>query len=1083
MNARANSARHRNLEARPAGADGPLNLKVIGTVQAYVGGFPLSLPTRKGRWLLAYLALEGPQDRGHLAGLLWDEGGEEQARGNLRAELHRLRNTPVAPYLRVNKHQIELLDVGCDLPEYLGLLQGGNVQRAATLERGDLLSDLRGGPALEDWAQVRRTEFAALRATHLSAAARRLEARGDVRAALETWLRLITQDELAEPWQREAIRLQALVGERAPALARFERFRTLLDEELGLEPLPETVALAEQVRSGLLTLTAAEPTDAVPTLERLPLTGRAAVLARVRQRSPNLIVFVGDPGVGKTRLAEELAEGPGPTLTLRASEFSAATPLAPLTEPLRAAARQGRFSDLPEWIASELARLLPELNWDPRGAGRLSISPADSLPSPAGRSRFLQALTEALRTCLGPHGTLLLDDLHWFDDTTLELCTLLRAGGGVGRWIVTARPQELAERPAAAKALEAWQRVGSAIQEQVEPLSESELLGLVQTLAGTAGGRLFTRRLYGVTGGNPLFVLETLRGLLESGEVSVGEGGWLTAYDDVTQDYTELPMAPSVRAAILGRADRLGAETRRLLDAASVVGDVFALRELVGATALDDWTALAALERAEGAGLLVGEGAAYRFSHALVGRTLRGVLGQARQSLLRRRLADSLIALGGDPVQIARHLADDPAAAAPWWHQAALAARQRYAAQLALTHLGQALAALPAGDARRLEWLLDHAQLAGSVGLRPLQESNLADARRLAFSALDQGRVMLAQARFLSVGGEPKEALAAAEQAAELLREHAAPDRYDAELCLAEMLYYEEQFDRSLQVTAGAVESARRLGPLPLASALNWLGIVRDTTLDPEGALAAYGEALLLAPQAHDGYLTARLLNNRATVFTLYGRFDRALADLTEALALILRSGYRHLEGFVLDTQVRALRGLGRLDEAAEALVTALAIGRETGSQRLVSHLMHHRVLLLNDLRDFGEAVQAAQNALQTAGSTGSTTDRIFTLTGRSAALLALGNPAAAAQDACEAAALLDEVGGIREGLPFFVWWAQVKALSAAGQAAEAAAVLRRARQELQALSDRLSDPELHSALLSLPECAGLLSPLPGQSS
>ena len=101
---------------------------------------------------------------------------------------------------------------------------------------------------------------------------------------------------------------------------------------------------------------------------------------------------------------------------------------------------------------------------------------------------------------------------------------------------------------------------------------------------------------------------------------------------------------------MIARADHLGAGARRVLDAASLAGDVFTLRELVGATALDDWTALEALESAQRAGLLVADGSGYRYSHVLVRRSLQGALSPAREGLLRRRLADGLIASGGDPL-------------------------------------------------------------------------------------------------------------------------------------------------------------------------------------------------------------------------------------------------------------------------------------------------------------------------------------------------------------------------------------------------------------------------------------------------
>ncbi|WP_425148613.1 ATP-binding protein [Deinococcus sp.] len=1076
----------RSAASAPASAPTPTSLlvSVLGPVQVQVNGAALHLPTRKGLWLLAYLALEGAQERGVLADLLWGDVGEDQARGNLRAELYRLRQTAVAPFLELSKQQVGLPGAGCDLPDYRALLQAGRVAAAETLYRGEPLSGVGGGPTLEEWLRARREELASFRAAQLSSYARAREAQGDQRGALNTWLSLLAHDDLAEDWHREAMRLHGLLGEREQALARFERCRHLLSEGLGVQPLPQTLELAERLRSGAACARPLPVPAPAPTLDRLPLTGRDDLTGALGKLTSGLIVLLGEPGIGKTRLAEELAwarggssqGGPslGGPVVLRAAEFSASTPLTPLVEPLRAALHSGLLAGLPAAVRAEVGRLLPEL--EPEAGREPPLAAGAS--SPAGRARFLQALTQALGACLGPQGPLILDDLHWFDDTTLEVCGLL-LGDPQRRplCVVTARTLELESAESARTALQAWSRRLPSVQRQLGPLSELDLLALVRTLSGTRYGELFARRLYGVTAGNPLFVLETLRGLLESGEIEVREGTWLTAYDDDPDEYAGLPMSPNVRTAVLARADRLGPEARRVLDAACLAGEVFTLRELVGATALDEWTGLSALEAAERAGLLVSSGSGHRFGHALVRRALQDALGPGRAHLLRRHLAQSLIRLGGDPASIARHLEDDPQSAAPWWRQAALSARGRYSAAAALEHLNRAVAALPAQDERRLSWLLERIKLTHALGERLQEQADLSEAGHLAYSDLERGQVLLERARFLSVAGQPGEALALAQQAAARLEgAGSARGRYEAEQCLAEMLYYQESFSRALERSQEAVRLARGLDPAALAQALNWLGIVRDTTLDPEGALAAFAEALSLLPHLGDSYMAARLHNNRATIYSLYGQFERALSDLDAALALIRQGGYRHLEGFVLDTRVGALRGLGRLDEAGSELELALEIARETGSHRLHSHCLHQRVLLLNDRQAYAATLVAAAEAFESAGSTGSTTDRIFTLTGRSEALLALGDPEGALHDASEAARLMGEADGVREGLPFFVWSAHLRALQVNDREAEAEALLGRAGGELHTLAGRLSDPEMRRSLLALPECRVLLA-------
>ncbi|WP_161881060.1 ATP-binding protein [Deinococcus alpinitundrae] len=1052
------------MEPQPSST--ALELRLLGVPQAQLGGTPIHLPTRKGLWLLAYLALDGPADRGTLANLLWDDAGEEQARGNLRAELYRLGRSPAAEVLEVSKRQVSYRGLPCDVEHYERLLRAGDVTGAERLYRGELLAGASGGPSFEEWLRARREGLEARRAEGLRSHAAALEAAGDLRAALHSWLTLLGQDELNEEACREVMRLHARLGERDQALSRYARCQAALARDLELEPLPETAALARAIREGL---GRTAPTSAEPQrqLDRglLPLTGREAALKRLRPLESGVVLLIGESGVGKTRLADELAALRGGALTLHGTELARATPLAPLEGALRQSLKAGRLDQLEEPWRGELARLLPELS-----SVRL---PADTLP--AGRPRFLAALTHALALSAGPGGSLILDDVQWFDDTTLEVCARLVSNYPV-LLLLTARPSELSTAQAAQAALEAWAHAGVLTTEHLSALSEADLLSLVRTLSGTSSGELFSQRLHAVTDGNPLFVVQTLRGLLESGVITVRGGQWQTAYDEVTSDYAELPMAASVGAAITARADRLGAEARRLLDAASLIDEPFTLRELIGATALDEWSALAAFERAEEAGLLISAGQAYRFAHALIRRALQGALSPQRAGLLRRRLAENLMAQGGDALAIAQLLTDTPAAAAAWWRQAARQAAERYDARSALTLLNRALEALPGSDERRAAWLIERANLADTLGEHTVQTESLNEAARLATSDLDRGLVVLGRSRVQSLAGQPVQAGALAREASELLR-RAGSDRgtYQAELCLAEAAYYLEDFPQALKCAEEAARVARRLDPPALMGALNWLGIVRDTLLDPEGALRAYNEGLALTARGAGGYMAARLLNNRATLNNLYGQFARALTDLDEALVLIQRGEYRQLEGFVLTTRVCALQGLGQLGQAARDLEQARLIAQALGSLRLESHcLSQHAALLVAD-QQFAQAIPAADTALAAAHTTGAVSDQISALVARSAAQLNSNQPQAALRDAQAAAALLETRGVLREGLPFFIHHALVQALMAAGQRGEAVRRKQLAASEIRALAARLGDPGLRAALLALPECAALL--------
>ena len=126
------------------------------------------------------------------------------------------------------------------------------------------------------------------------------------------------------------------------------------------------------------------------------------------------------------------------------------------------------------------------------------------------------------------------------------------------------------------------------------------------------------RRLQRATHGNPYFLLETIRFLFDSGDLTIDERGtWVTRYDEDTGSYAELPVPPTVQQAVIERVERLGPAARRVLETAALAGDGFVLEEVQPATALSDWEALEGLERALQANLIASATPGYRFAHDL----------------------------------------------------------------------------------------------------------------------------------------------------------------------------------------------------------------------------------------------------------------------------------------------------------------------------------------------------------------------------------------------------------------------------------------------------------------------------------
>ena len=566
-------------------------------------------------------------------------------------------------------------------------------------------------------------------------------------------------------------------------------------------------------------------------------------------------------------------------LRLQGREEAQATPFLAVVEVLRAQA--ARLPELPPAWRRELARLLPELDED-----------QGSMQEPGeggeGRTRLLEALSGSLRQLLQA-GLLWLDDLHWFDPSSLEVLGLaLRAEPW--RAIATVRPLERRQNAALEGLLSALERRRAVTPVALPPLTETDTLRLVRTLSASAGGGVrFARRLHTATQGNPLFVLETLRTLLESGQVRGGdEGGWHTDFDDTTQDYRELPLPGSVRSAVIARLGRLEAATGQLLMSAALLGESFGLDELAGSTPLDAWAQLSALEQALEAGLVrtLPPGAAphaaddaprYQFSHQLVQRALTLHLSAERRRWLHRQLAATLERLGARAARLAVHLegAGRRAEAAAMRLRAAQEAAEVYAHPETLEHLD---AALRLGlDARE----------SFEAQLKRAEVCSLTDDKRQWEAALDAAR--------------------AAAQGPDDLRR--------VELRFCELEFHLGRYPAVLERVA-------RLWALPDLSAEQrgwaglWAGNAESRTARLHEAVDWYGRALVGVPEG-ELILRGRLLNAWAYALYVLGELEEGQKKVQAAMEHFVQANYKK-------GQVMAHNTAGSLEYKADKYRLAL---------------------------------------------------------------------------------------------------------------------------------------------------------------
>ncbi|MEU8234227.1 BTAD domain-containing putative transcriptional regulator [Actinoplanes sp. NPDC048967] len=299
-----------------------LRVRVLGSAELTVGGRPLAeLASVKAAALVFYLAVTGTaHPRSALAGLLWSELPEPTARANLRLVLTKLRRA-LPEHVVATRQTVAL---AADKPVWV---DAAEVARAATAEhdgtdlaaavrlcRGDLLDGFTapGAPVFDEWLTGRR---AAVRADMLAVLERALRCARDQRdtaTGVEVARRMLELDQLTEEAHRALMWFLAAAGRRSAALAQYETCRYLLREELGVEPSAATSDLRDKIAAaaGFTELPGPPP---VPELPR-PLTsliGRTGELDRLHallnDPACRLVTLVGPGGIGKTRLAVEIA--------------------------------------------------------------------------------------------------------------------------------------------------------------------------------------------------------------------------------------------------------------------------------------------------------------------------------------------------------------------------------------------------------------------------------------------------------------------------------------------------------------------------------------------------------------------------------------------------------------------------------------------------------------------------------------------------------------------------------------------------------------------------------------------------------
>ncbi|GAB4443048.1 MAG: AAA family ATPase [Anaerolineae bacterium] len=740
-----------------------LRLTWLGTPEISYADQPLTFRTRKALALFIYLTTEGgSHSREKLTTLFWPESDATRGRGMLRTTLAYLREVMAGfetDYLMVEPQSLGF-DFQADFELDLHTLQAaldliqpqpgpvereraiGQLQRAANLYRGDFLEgfSLADTPDFDDWVSLQREVWHSRLNLIFDALSQWQFEAGDLPAGLETATRWRVHDPYGEAAPQRLMQLHFAGGNRAAALQVYEAYRQMLAAEFGGQPAPEIESLAARIRASRPTQQPSARAPQTPTPADLGFVGRAEEFRRLTaayhaasQGQPQVVILLGEAGIGKTRLAGEFlqwaaAQG-AEVLPGRAFETGGELPYQPLAQLLRHRLDQEQTPvDLLSitWLA-ELSRLLPELR------DRYPELPQPQPDEATAQSRLLESITR-LGQALAQRAPLLLfiDDIQWADVASLDALHY-----AASHWtehkapillLLCARDVALVEKSSVQQWFTRLKAKLAVTQLTLAPLTIEDTLALVASLeAGQVRGgqptpaageelsppkfNTFAQALFTETGGQPLYLVETIKALLEQKVLipyHTAEGvqrlQWRTLAGETTGHFPLPRLIPtSVREAILDRLSRLTPPATAMLTAAAVLGQAATFRQLSEMSGIEEMAGVDALEELVAKRLLLDPhqaGQAYLIAHDKIREVIYGETSAARRQVLHRRAVTAL--QGGDPARLAYHaLAAGMDEQAFFYSLAAGdAALHLFAAGDAITHYETARRLLAAGAAQ-----------------------------------------------------------------------------------------------------------------------------------------------------------------------------------------------------------------------------------------------------------------------------------------------------------------------------------------------------------------------------------------------
>jgi tetratricopeptide (TPR) repeat protein len=671
-------------------------------------------------------------------------------------------------------------------------------------------------------------------------------------------------------------------------------------------------------------------------LESLLSSYRAAAEGNGR-----VAIIMGEAGIGKTRLMDELAAKPEsegePFQFLYGSTppEGAVRPLQPFSEALLDRLGEENLEQSLEGPLSNTPVLIPAFAAFLRGA------PPPSGAEPLTRDSVLSVAADALRSLAGNRPTILvIDDLHFADEETRRLFAYLaRAAADLNLLLIgTARPD-----PTLAELFSGIERDTSVNRLNISRLGARETVALLREFFGSqkmvdeVGLRILEK-----ADGNPFFIFEIVRGLKERGAITPQPDGTYAARLAVT----EVDVPSTVKDLLMLRLAELDEDDMDILHAAAVQGFEFDPEAVAEALQIDRLPLLKRLGRLERRHRLVRHvGYRYRFDHHLVREMVYEDLAPSLREEYHRLVAEALRGRAVAPEVVASHFfrSSRPEEGLGDLLSGVSRLKSAFQNEKGLALCSQGLEALPDdGDeqleATRFEVLIHKAAFLDRLGIRDRQEAALNEARQVADRLGGPERAIRISesfawmyantGRFEDARRSAEEALRAAHEAGDIQGETRASK------ALGTVAWNLGRLDDARSLWDRALHLAQELGDRKEeADVLNNLGTVAQNTGDYEGARSSHESALAIRREIADRYGEAQSLSNLGIVAYHLGRYEEAREFHERALRIRREVGDRQGESNSLNNLGAVAHYLGEYDDARRFHEESLQIKRQSGDR------------------------------------------------------------------------------------------------------------------------------------------------------